>query len=60
MNATADFLRRFNYTAVEGMGTNEKLETLDAALRDALTDRGLPVEAVSIAVATDCGDEAAK
>jgi hypothetical protein len=60
MNATADFLRRFDYTAVEAMGTNEALGTLYAALSDALTDKGLPVEAVSIALATDCRDEAAK
>jgi hypothetical protein len=58
MSATAGFLRRFDYTAVEGMGADQALGVLDAALADALTTEDLPVEAVSIAVLTDCGDEA--
>ena len=40
------------------MGADEALGVLDAALADALTTKDLPVEAVSIAVLTDCGDEA--
>jgi hypothetical protein len=55
LSATADFLRRFDYSAIEGMATDKALESLYAALTDALTKKDLAVEAVSIAVLTDCG-----
>lgn len=54
MTATADFLRRFDYTTIEGISANAAFDELNAQLAQALSRQRLSVYAVSVGFATDC------
>jgi hypothetical protein len=57
MTAAADFLRRLDYSTVDGMRPNAAFDELNARLTQALARQGLSVYAVGVALATDCETE---
>lgn len=54
MAAAADFLRTFDYRALDGLSPAAAFDELDARLGQSLSRQGLSTHAVSVALATDC------
>jgi hypothetical protein len=58
MSAAAEFLRTFDYTAIERDNPDTLFRVLNARLEEALRQQGLSTHAVSVALASDCANEA--
>jgi hypothetical protein len=54
MSAAADFLRRLDYSTVDGLTADATYDEVNAQLARSLSRQGLSVYVVAVALATDC------